>query len=165
MGVVDDGVPLGECAAPGVFTGQPHQFALVCQRGEGNELAPTPVDAALGDGLQAFLRNRCHPRVEGEALRRGGVGLADFLQLFPGDIGLESVRDFLGAGDALLLGKGLFLRVFDLVEHRFHLVVEVAGDLFGVFLGQVATAKEVLGVLLTNGLAAVDKLIHLGLGH
>ena len=103
--------------------------------------------------------------MEGEALRWGGVGLADFFQFFPGDISLETVRDFLSGGDAFLLGKGLFLRVFDLVEHRFHLVVEVAGDLFGVFLGQVATAKEVLGVLLTHGLATVDKLVHLGLGH
>ena len=68
----------------------------------------------------------------------GGVGLADFFQFFPGDIGLETVRDFLGAGDAFLLGKGLFLRVLDLVKHRFHLVVEVAGDLFGVFLGEMS---------------------------
>ena len=142
-----------------------NELAGVSQGTEGQQLAPTPVDAALADAFCTLLRDGCDAGVSSEALRKIDVGLSDLHEFFAGDGGVQTVRKFLRTGDALLSLSLLLFSELNLVEDGLHLVVEVTCNCFSVLVGQVTAANQVFGVLGAGGFAVVDDVVHLRLSH
>ena len=68
LAVDDHRMPLGEGAAAGVLSGQPHQLAFGHQRTQRQQLAEGPVDLAFVGHLPAPFQHRLNPRVGGESL-------------------------------------------------------------------------------------------------
>src|SRR5690625_3542099 len=68
---------LHERAAAGVLPGEPDRGALQQQGAEGHQFPEGPVHVALHRHLRAALEEFLEFGVDGETLRRPGVGLAD----------------------------------------------------------------------------------------
>ena len=156
---------LGERAAAGVLTGQPHQLALGHQRTQRQQLAERPVDLALVGHLPAPLQHRLDPRMHGEALRERQVRVTDAGQQRLVHRGGQAPRDHL-VGLHRLAGLGrVLLQLPPLVEHPLQLALVVAQRVLGLFHRDVAAADQRLGVGLADAALDVDDVVHRRLRH
>ena len=162
--VVQHRVALGEGAALGVLAGEADKLALLRQGTEGEQLAPAPVDVAVGERAAALLQHGLQALVRREVLRQVRERVGEALELVLGDVRVQAAGELLRLGDAGLLARLALLRL-DVGEDGIQLVVEVLCCLLCVFLGDVAAADEVLGVAGAHRRVGLDAVVHDRLGH
>ncbi|MBG9885184.1 hypothetical protein ABE10_00995, partial [Bacillus toyonensis] len=164
--VMEHRVTLHEGATSRVLPRETHGSALDEEGAEGEQLAESPVDAALSAHLDPFVQLLLELRMHREALGLVGVGVTDEVDDVLRDAGhlrlavLRLHRCELGCDRGRARLRGVRLGEGDLQA-----VLEVGLGLVVLLLGDVAAPHEGLGVEAAHRALRLDQVGHQRLGH